>query len=181
MNVLSGNFYILWIDVITPLTDERGNPEYYRPVVCGVSNGVNLDIESISTRNKCDGGFDQSESGYISWSFDLDGFAVGLRNSEASVKANFQELADLALNKVKFWAKQEDAETSVTREGRVRIGSFKEVASLDAPYSFTASFIGIGRPIFETNIYKTVIATDDTALELLEDGEDNLIETTDGN
>ena len=181
MNVLNGSVYILWIDVVTPITADRGNPEYYRPVVCGVSNGVNIDIESISTRNKCDGGFDQSESGYISWSFDLEGHAVGLRNSEASVKANFQEIADLALDKVKFWAKQEDVETSVTREGRVRIGSFKEVSAQDQPYSFSASFVGIGRPIFETNIYRTVIATDDTALELLEDGENNLIETTDGN
>lgn len=182
MTPLNGTAYVLWIDTDTsvmPREAERGNPEYYRPVVCGVSNGFGLDIESISTRNKQDSGYDQSEAGYLSWSFDMDGFAIGLRMAEKAIKANFEEIAQLALNKVTFWAKMEDVETTVTREGKVRITSYRETAGNGESYSFTANFIGVGKPILETNIFKTVIATDNSGTELLEDGSNNLIETTD--
>lgn len=179
MNLLNGTSYLIWIDVTTPLTSERGLD--YRPIVCGVSNGFGMDIESISTRNKCDGGYDQSKGGYLSWSFDMDAFAVGLKMADKIAKANFQEIALLALNKTEFWAKMEDLETSITREGKVRITQYRETADLDSPYSFTANFIGIGRPILETNIFKTVLATDTTGTELVQDGNNNLIETTDGN
>lgn len=179
MNLLNGTAYLIWIDVTTPLTAERGLD--YRPIVCGVSNGFGMDIESISTRNKCDGGYDQSKGGYLSWSFDMDGFAVGLKMADKIAKANFQEIALLALNKTEFWAKMEDLETTITREGKVRITQYRETADLDSPYSFTANFIGIGKPILETNIYHTVLATDQTGLELIQDGNNNLIETTDGN
>jgi hypothetical protein len=179
MNLLNGTAYLIWIDVTTALTAERGLD--YRPIVCGVSNGFGMDIESISTRNKCDGGYDQSKGGYLSWSFDMDGFAVGLKMADKIAKANFQEIALLALNKTEFWAKMEDLETSITREGKVRITQYRETADLDSPYSFTANFIGIGKPILETNIFKTVLATDSTVLELVQDGNNNLIETADGN
>lgn len=155
MNLLNGSAYIIWIDTVTPLSASSGNPLYYRPVVCGTSNGFNLDIESISTRNKCDGGFDQSESGYIGWNFDLEGFAIGIDTAEVSVKANFQTIADLALNKTKFWAKQEDVKTTITREGKVRIGAFTEKSDIDTPYSFSASFVGIGRPIMNSDFIPT--------------------------
>lgn len=149
MNLLNGKSYVIWIDTVTPLTASSGSEEHYRPVVCGVSNGISLDAESISTRNKCDGGFDNSESGYISWNFDLDGFAIGLNVGEA--KANFQTIADLLLNKTKFWAKQEDLNKTITREGKVRVGAFAEKADIGTPYSFNASFVGIGRPIMNSN------------------------------
>jgi len=71
MNLLNGSNFLIWIDVTTPLTAERGLD--YRPVVCGTSNGFSMNAESISLRNKCDGGLDNSESGYISWGCDLDG------------------------------------------------------------------------------------------------------------
>jgi hypothetical protein len=179
MNLLNGTAYLIWIDVTTPLTAERGLD--YRPIVCGVSNGFGMDIESISTRNKCDGGYDQSKGGYLSWSFDMDGFAVGLKMADKIAKANFQEIALLALNKTEFWAKMEDLETTITREGKVRITQYRETADLDSPYSFTANFIGIGKPILETNIFKTVLATDITGTELVQDGNNNLIENYDGN
>lgn len=179
MNVLNGSAYLIWIDTTTPLTAERGSD--YRPVVCGVSNGFGMDIESISTRNKCDGGYDQSKGGYLSWSFDMDGFAVGLKMADQIAKSNFQDIAELALNKVEFWAKMEDVETSVTREGKVRITQYRETANLDSPYSFTANFIGIGKPILESNIIKVLLATDSTGSTILNDGNNNLIDTKNGN
>lgn len=179
MNLLNGTSYLIWIDVTTSLTAERGLD--YRPIVCGVSNGFGMDIESISTRNKCDGGYDQSKGGYLSWSFDMDGFAVGLKMADKIAKANFQEIALLALNKAEFWAKMEDLETSITREGKVRITSYRETADLDSPYSFTANFIGIGKPILETNIIKVLLSTSDNGEVILNDGKNNLIDTKNGN
>jgi len=179
MNVLSGSPYLIHIDTVTPLTAERGMD--YRPIVCGVSNGFGMDIESISIRNKLDGGYDQSLAGYLSWNFDLDGFAVGLKQADKLTQANFHEIALLARDKREFWCKMEDLETTVTREGRVRITSYRETADNASPYSFTANFIGIGKPILETNIFKTVLATDTSGTELVQDGNNNLIETYDGN
>jgi len=179
MNVLNGSPYLIHIDTVTPLTAERGMD--YRPIVCGVSNGFGMDIESISIRNKLDGGYDQSLGGYLSWNFDLDGFAVGLKQADKLTQANFHEIALLARDKREFWCKMEDLETTVTREGRVRITSYRETADNASPYSFTANFIGIGKPILEENIIKVVLATDSNGLELLTDGNNNLIDTKYGN
>jgi len=173
MNVLNGSAFLIWIDTVTALTAERGAD--YRPVVCGVSNGFGLDVESISIRNKCDGGYDNTLPGYLTWNFDMDGYAVGLRQADKIAKANFQEMALLALNKVTFWAKMEDLQTSITREGKVRITSYRETADLDSPYSFTCNFIGIGKPILEESIFKMVLAKNESVL--ITDGNNNLIES----
>lgn len=179
MNVLSGNAYILWVDTTTPLTAERGL--YYRPIVCGVSNGFGMDIESISTRNKCDGGYDTSLPGYLTSSFDMDGQAIGLKQADKIAKANFQEMAQLALDKRVFWVKLDDVQSTVKREGRAWISSYRETANLDNPFTFTCNFNVTGKPILEANIFKTVLATDQTGTELLQDGNNNLIENKDGN
>lgn len=179
MNVLNGTAFILWIDTTTPLTAERGSD--YRPVVCGVSNGFGMDVESISTRNKCDGGYDSSLPGYLSSNFDLDGYAVGLKTADKLAKANFQEIAMLAFNKAVFWIKTDDVQSSITREGRAWISSYRETMDQDSPYSFTCNFNITGKPILETNIFKTVLATNTSGTELVQDGNNNLIETADGN
>lgn len=177
MNTLNGSAYILLIDTVTPLTSSRGTFSNYRPVACGISNGFNMDIEGISTRNKTDGGYDNSQSGYLSWGFDMDGFAIGLKNADKLLKANFNEIAELAKSKRIFFLKWEDAETSVTREGKVRISSYKETASLEEPYSFTVSFVGIGEPYLSENIIKTVLATNPGENVLIESGNSELIAT----
>jgi len=178
MNVLSGSPYLIHIDTVTPLTAERGVD--YRPIVCGVSNGFGMDIESISIRNKLDGGYDQSLGGYLSWNFDLDGFAVGLKQADKLTQANFHEIALLARDKREFWCKMEDLETTVTREGKVRITSYRETADNASPYGFTANFIGIGKPILEENIIKILLSTDSTDETILNDGNNNLIDTKNG-
>jgi hypothetical protein len=75
----------------------------------------------------------------------------------------------------------EDLETTITREGKVRITQYRETADLDSPYSFTANFVGIGKPILETNIIKLVLSTDQSGSSLLEDGNKNIIDTKNGN
>lgn len=175
MNLLSGKSYILWIDTETALTESSGSDANYRPIVCGISNGFGMDIESISTRNKDDGGYDQSEAGYLSWNFDMDGFAIGVKTSDR--KANFQEIAELAKAKKAFWIKQEDVEQTITREGKARITSYRETADLETPYSFTASFIGIGEPLISSNIITKVITPDNLLNRIVEDGSSKLIQT----
>lgn len=178
MNTLNGTAYILMIDTVTPLTSLRGTAVNYRPIACGISNGFNLDIESISTRNKDDGGYDSSLGGYVSWGMDLDGFAIGLKNADKILKANFNEIALLAKSKKPFFLKWEDALNSVTREGKVRITSYRETASLEEPYSFTVNFVGIGEPYLAENIYKTVLSTTPEQNELLSTSNNELIQTT---
>lgn len=178
MNVLSGNAYIGWIDLTTPLTAERGAD--YRPIVCGVSNGFGMDIESISTRNKQDGGYDSSIPGYVTTSFDMDGYAVGLKQVDKIAKANFQEMALLARDKRIFWFKIEDVETTVTREARVWISSYRETLNQDNPFSFTCNFNVTGKPILEENIVKVLLSTDETGSTIVQDGNNNLIDTKNG-
>lgn len=172
-----GNTYILWIDVITPITDNRGNPDYYRPIVCGVSNGFNSSVEAISVRNKEDKGFDRSRPGYYSCGFDMDGHALGLRYSERSEKANFNEMALLCKNRTTFWAKMADVTNSIVRECLVWISSYKETASNEELYSFSLSLVGVGEPIIEQEFNTVVLATDKTGLDLVTDGNNKLINT----
>lgn len=177
MNFLNGTDYLLFIDVVTPLTNARGTFANYRPIACGTGQGFNMEVEGITLRNKCDNGFDNSVSGYLSWGMDLDGFSIGLKNSEKILKANFNEIAELAKSKRIFWLKWEDTNTSVTREGKVRISSYRETANLETPYSFTVNFVGIGEPLLSENIYKTVLATKPSGNTLLTTGNNQLIQT----
>jgi len=172
MNLLNGSSYILWIDTTTPLTAERGLD--YRPIVCLTSNDFGMDVDPISTRNKCDGGYDSSMPGYLSWNFSGDGFAIGLKQADKLAKANFQELALLVRNKITFWCKMDDVQGSITREGKVWITSYRETQGMDTPFSFTANFTGVGKPILEESIYKTVLGKSNT--QLITDGNNNLIE-----
>jgi len=180
MNTLNGTSYIVLIDTDTSISAERGVHEKYRPVLCGTTNGFNMAFESISLRNKCDKGWDRTESGYGSWGIDLDGFAIGIKNSESTIKSNFQEVALLAVKKKKFWAKMADIDNKVVREGLVRIGSYRETANLEEPYGFSVSFIGLGEPILETELFTAVLSVDLAGLELIQDGNNNLIENRDG-
>lgn len=174
MNLLNGIAYILWIDTDTPLTASSGTEANYRPIVCGISNGFGMDIESISTRNKTDGGYDQSLGGYLSWSFDMDGYAIGVKTSDQ--KANFQELAELAKAKKIFWIKQQDIAETIKREGKARISSYRETADLDSPYSFTANFTGIGEPLLSSDIIKKVITPENSKTRIVQDGSSKLIQ-----
>lgn len=178
-----GTTYVLWIDTITPIDAEHGNPFYYRPIVCGVSNGFNMDVESISVRNKDDGGYDRPRPGYLSSGFDMDGHALGLRYSDQSAKANFHEMALLCRNKVTFWCKMDDMSNpgSLPREVPVWISSYKETANNNEIYTFSCTFVGVGKPFLDNELYVTVLATDDTGIELLEEVKTNLINTKYGN
>lgn len=172
---MNGTAYIIFIDTITPRTAERGTEANYRPVVCGVTNGFNMSFEAIQLRNKCDGGWDNTESGYGSWGLNLDGQAIALRNVEKLIKANFDEVANLAVKKRVFWAKMGDIDSKRVIEGLVRIGSYNETADLEEPYSFTVEFVGLGEPIIEENAFILVLGTSEDRLGILGDGNDNLI------
>lgn len=180
---MNGTSYLIFIDTTTPRTALRGNAEYYRPVVCGVTNGFNMSMEAIQFRNKCDGGWDNSESGYGSWGLSLDGQAIALRNVERLVKANFDEIARLCRDKAVFWAKMGDIDSKVVREGLVRIASYNETADLEEPYSFQVEFVGLGKPIFSSSIsdLMMVLGTNLGRTGILGDGDNNLILTKNGN
>lgn len=179
MNTYNGSLYVLFVDTVTPKTADRGTNANYRPIVCGTSNGVSLEQEGIVFRNKCDNGFEHSVPGYVTWGFDMEGHAIGVKYSERLIKSNFNELASLLINKVVFWCKMADVDNEIVREGLVRVSSYRETTNMEEPYSFTASFVGIGKPIFETDFFTTVIATSILGDELLTDGNNNLIDIND--
>lgn len=144
--MLDGTNYIIFIDTVTPRSEGKGLQ--YRPVVCGTSNNFAIEGEGVGYRNKQDEGWDQSYTGYNSWSLDMDGQAIGLSNDDQLIKANFHEVAMLAYDKKEFWIMQSDPmNESIVREGWCRIGSYRETASMSSPYTFTTSFVGIGKPI----------------------------------
>lgn len=178
--VLNGSIFLIFIDTVTPKTAERGNPTYYRPIICGKTNGFNMDFDTIAFDNKCDGGWRNSASGYGSWGLSLEGHAVGVKSSEKALKASFNEVANLAKNKTIFWAMMADIDRSIVREGLMRIGSYTETANMDEPYSFNLSLVGIGEPILEVDLFDTVIGVNQQHTELLQDGNNNLISINDG-
>lgn len=178
---MNGSSYLIFINTVTPRTAERGNPDDYRPVVCAVTNGFNMSFEAISLRNKCDRGWDNTESGYGSWGFNFDGQAIALRNVETQIKANYDEVANIAVSKRVFWAKMADIDNKRVIEGLVRIGSYTETADLEEPYSFTFELVGLGEPILEENPFILVLGTDEFRLGVLGDGNDNLILAKNGN
>lgn len=173
---MNGTGIIILIDTVTPITAPRGNDDNYRPVACGVSNGFSMSFESIQRRNKCDDGWDNTLSGYGSWGFDLDGFAIALRNAEKLIKANYNEVAKLGVDKRLFWAKMGDVDNKRVIEGVVRISNYTETADLEEPYSFTVDFVGLGKPILEENAFLLVLGTNEERTGILGDGNDNLIE-----
>lgn len=174
---MNGSSYLIFINTVTPRTAERGNPDDYRPVVCAVTNGFNMFFEAISLRNKCDRGWDNTESGYGSWGFNFDGQAIALRNAETMIKANYDEVANLAVSKRVFWAKMADIDNKRVIEGLVRIGSYTETADLEEPYSFTFELVGLGEPILEDNAFILVWAANEDMTDLVSDDENNLILT----
>lgn len=178
---MNGTNYLVFIDVITPRTALRGNPENYRPVVCGVTNGFNMSFESIQFRNKCDKGWENSESGYGSWGLSLDGQAIALRNAEKLIKANYDEVANLAVKKRVFWAKMGDLSNKRVIEGLVRIGSYSETADLEEPYTFQVEFVGLGEPIIEENAFILVWGANAERTEILGADENTLMLIKDGN
>lgn len=178
MNLLNGSNYLIWLDDTTPITAQRGLN--YRPIVCGTSNGFSANAESISLRNKDDGGFDDSTPGYISWGFDLDGFATGIKLGDMLSKANFETLADIFFQKKKVWIAQMDLEETIGRQGVCWIQDWKETANQNTPYSFSCQFVGTKKPIIESNIIKQLLATDSTGQTLVTDGNNNLIDTKNG-
>ena len=108
----------------------------------------------------------------------MDGQAIGLRMAEKLIKANFQELAELFYNKREFWIMQADADMTIVREIWCRIGSYRETAQMNSLYTFTASFVGIGKPTtLTTNIFRLLIATDESGNTIVQNGEDQLLTT----
>jgi len=171
---ITGDNYIILIDTETPRS--VGSGLNYRPVACGTSNNWGGEAEGISLRNKMDGGYDQSATGYISTSFDMDGQAIGLRMAEKVIQANFQELAELFYDKRQFWLMQADADRTIVREIWCRIGSYRETAQQNALYTFTASFVGIGKPTkITTNLFLSVLSANSEKTQVLQDGNNNLL------
>lgn len=176
--MISGSLFLVYIDTDTPKS--AGSGSNYRPVVCGTDNNFGIESESIEYRNKNDDGWLKSYAGYNSASLDMSGYAVGLKMDEKLTQANFNEVALLIYNKKEFWLMQKDDEDRIVRSGWSRCTSFRETASLDQMYSFTASFVYIGKPFLGEAIIKLIRSTNEQGTELRQDGNNNLIEIKNG-
>lgn len=118
----------------------------YRVVACLVTNGFELTFADQTTSNKCSGGWAESLSGEGSSSFTAEGQAVSEDGFDEEVKINFQEIALLALDKQVFFVRMTNPELGTYREGKVRISSYSESAPNNEPYTFTSTFVVIGKP-----------------------------------
>lgn len=141
-----GTGYVLSIDTTTVVsTNTRGTDANYKVVACALTTGLDSSQGDVSTTNKCDGGFDSSQAGNISWSLSFDGQAVTLGAGEASSKENYQKLMSLHVGKTIFFAKLESPDDAeYIREGKVRISSMSESQPNSDVFTVTATFQGTG-------------------------------------
>ena len=143
---LLGTDYLVYVDSVTALTAARGTALNYKLLACITSNGFEISNAGVETSNKCDEGYATSLAGLGSWTMSGDGQAVSLETAEATTKINYQKLLELALNKQTFFLLWADVARGVVREGKVRISTYGETAGNAEPYTFTVSFVGIGKP-----------------------------------
>lgn len=170
-----GDSYLMFIDTVSGIDKVPTTDEYFRPIVCLKTQDLDVTTEVITIQNKCDGGYTKKRPGYGSWSMSADGHAVGLRNAEKTIKANFHEVMQLNIDKVMFWAAFRDLEKSIWRVGLGFFTSVRESANINEPYSFSLSFEGSGKLQIGTDLFLTLLARDNNKDEFLEGGEDNLI------
>lgn len=143
---LNGNDYIVFIDTTTDITATNGSD--YEALMCMVSNGFSISVDAQDVNNKCNDGFGNSNPGTGSWEMSGDGHAIDESGTPSAT--SYQAIAQLALDKTKFWAKiahQTDNEGVIHREGVVWISSYEETAGTDEPYSFSFTFTGVGKPL----------------------------------
>lgn len=144
---LNGNEYIVFIDSTTAITAAQGAA--YEALMCMVSNGFSISVDAQDVSNKCNDGFGNSSPGTGSWEMSGDGHAIDEATGEPSA-TSYQSIAQLALDKTKFWAKIAHVDGVggiIHREGVVWISSYEETAGTDEPYSFSFTFTGVGKPL----------------------------------
>jgi len=150
MENLMGTDYVIEIDTITSVaTNTRGTEANYKTVACWTTNGFEVSLAEQATSNKCDEGWSTSQSGLGSWTLTGDGQAVSLTDDEKLVKANYQTLLKLAIDKKIFFARLTNPTKGLVREGKVRFSQYNETAPNGEAYTFTATMVGIGKPEIE--------------------------------
>lgn len=179
MAILSED-YLLYIDTVSSIDTVPVTDQYFRPIVCLKTNGLESNTDVITIQNKCDGGYTKKRPGYGSWSMSGEGHAIGLRTAEKIIKANFQEILQLQIDKKMMWIALRDMDKSIWRVGLGFFTSIGETANMNEPYSFNFSFEGSGKLQIGTDLYITLLATNNMGTQFLEDGNENLIEVQGG-
>lgn len=166
-DILYGKDYLMEIDTDTPITAERGLA--YRAIVCEVSSNFNIQTEEIEISNGCDIGWSASVPKLSGFSFSGEWQAINPLTAEPDV-ASMNEVIGLAASRQQFWARRKlvDGNTGVEvyREGRVWISRYEDTATSEDPFTFTADFVGVGKPITSAGY---------TYIGVLHDSQDNLI------
>lgn len=173
-----GDSYLMYLDTVSSIDTVPTTDEYFRPIVCLKTQDLDVTTDVITIQNKCDGGYTKKRPGYGSWSMSAEGHAVGLKRADQMSKANFQEVMQLNIDKVMFWAAFRDLEKSIWRVGLGFFTSVRESANMNEPYSFSLSFEGSGKLQIGSDLFLTLLARDNNRTQFLEGGEDNLIKIT---
>lgn len=136
-----GNDLVIYIDTVTPIASRPVTDVNYKLIACLTGNGLEVSTADIDTTSKCSGRFTETDSGDVTWSFSGDGNAI---DDQGPSEVSYQELLDLSLSGVKFWAKIANPTDSIVREGVVRIASYSEDFQRNAAFAFSATFNGSG-------------------------------------
>lgn len=151
-DTLKGRDYVMEIDTVTAATADRGSDANYNPILCEVSSDFSIETdETTPVSNKCvaQGGWSNNDPNLSSWSFSGEWQAIDPATGDPSA-ASMDEIAALAASKQKFWARRVLAGSTgveVVREGLVWISSYNDTANTDDPFTFTATFTGVGEPL----------------------------------
>lgn len=146
-NILNGRDYLVEIDIQTPITAERGMA--YNTIVCEVASNFNISGDEIAVSGGCSGDWKSSIPGRRGFGFTGEWQAIDPRTGDPSV-VSMNLIAELAAAGTIFWLRRKlrDGTTGmeVYREGRVWINQYEDVATAEDPFTFTATFVGVGQP-----------------------------------
>lgn len=146
-NTLNGADYLVEIDIQTPITAEKGSA--YNTVLCEVSSNFNISTEELAVSGGCSGDWKSSIPGRRGFGFSGEWQAIDPRTGDPSA-ISMNTIVELAATGAVFWIRRKlrDGNTGmeVYREGRVWINQYEDVATAEDPFTFTASFVGIGEP-----------------------------------
>lgn len=113
-------------------------------VACITTNGFEGTTDTIDGSSKCSDGWSGGAAGNKSWTMNADGNAIdaGLLPSEASFKALF----DLWKSGETVPIKIAKVGSTYVRYGEAYISSYSETQGNNEPFTFSATFQGVGEP-----------------------------------
>lgn len=152
METKNGSNYLLEVDTVSAITLARpASGVNYKLIACQVSTGFSAQTAAQTTTNKCGNGYQASQPGEKSWSFNIEGQVVTLAVGEVASMVNSKSLKQLWKDGDTAFFRFTDAadDEDLYDEGKAWVSAYEETAPTNDVVTFTATLTGTGEPFFD--------------------------------